>query len=232
MRVASTIQALALLMALLNLSGCVSPLQKAPLVDRYQNLVNASQLQQSRTRIDGAQSKVLAVILSKNTQTSLAFNAELKERFKSVSGSMTLNHAAIAGDVDIVLSQDGLIGALLAPLKSTFKEVRLVNSIPEGFEGGADYVGILDLDLNYVSLDSKWEPSPIIHIDHTANCSINFIDGNLVAGPDVMANVLYKQETPPRFADANNRDFIFAVKQARSSLITLFAQKVKASVTP
>lgn len=232
MRFKTVRQASVLVVLFVGLYGCVSPLQKEPLVDRYQNLVNAAQLQQSRTRIDGAQSKILAVILSKNTQTSLAFNAELRDRFKSVKGSMTLNHAAIAGDVDIVLSQDGLMGALLAPLKSTFKEVRLVNSIPEGFEGGADYVGILDLDLNYVSLDSKWEPSPIIHIDHTANCSINFIDGNLVAGPDVMANVLYKQETPARFADANNRDFIFAVKQARTSLIDVFAQKIKASVTP
>lgn len=212
--------------------GCATPIVKEPLVDRYQNLVNGSELTQSRTRIGGAGSKTLAVIFSKNTQTSLAFNAELRERFKTTTGSMTFNHEAIASDVNIVLSEQGLMGALLAPLKSTFKEVRLANNIPEAFEGGADYVGILDLDLNYVSLDSKWEPSSVLHIDHAANCSINFIDQNLVAGPDIRANVLYKQETIPKFADANNRDFIFAIKNARTSLIEKFARNVQSAVTP
>ena len=232
MRLETAIQALAVIIVSMSISGCGLPIKKEPLVDRYHNLVNESQLTQSRTQIEGAKSKVLAVILSKNTQSSLSFNASLRERFKSTTGSMTLNHGAIASDVDIVLSEEALLGALFVPLKSTFKEVRLANSIPEAFEGGADYVGVLDLNLNYVSLDSKWEPSPIIHIDHIANCSINFIDGNLVAGPDIAANVLYKQETEPKFPDANNRDFIFSVKKARSSLIELFARNVKASVTP
>lgn len=232
MRVETAIRALALVIVLISMSGCGLPIKKEPLVDRYHNLVDGSQLRQSRTQIKGAKSKILAVILSKNTQSSLAFNASLRERFKSTAGSMTLNHEAIASDVDIVLSQEGLMGALFAPLKSTFKEVRLANSIPEAFEGGADYVGILDLNLNYVSLDSEWEPSPVIHIDHTANCSINFIDGDLIAGPDIEANVLYKQETTPKFPDANNRDFIFSVKKARTSLVEQFAKNIKASVTP
>jgi hypothetical protein len=145
---------------------------------------------------------------------------------------VNLGGLAIASDVDIVLSEKGLMGALFAPLKSTFKEVRLANSIPEAFEGGADYVGVLDLNLNYVSLDSKWEPSPIMHIDHIANCSINFIDGDLTAGPDILTNVLYKQETKPMFPDANNRAFIFSVKQARTSLVESFAKNIKASVIP
>lgn len=213
------------------LSGCGLPLRE-PLVDRYQNLVDRSQLQQSRVRIEGAKSKVLTVVVSKNTQTSLAFNAQLAKQFQSTLGSMTLNHDAISSDVNIVLSEKGLMGALFVPLKESFKEVRLANSIPEAFEGGADYVGILDLDLNYVSLDSKYSPSPILHIDHIANCSINFIDGNLVAGPDVVARVTYKQETEARFPDANNRNFIFAVKQARTALIESFSKQVKASVSP
>ena len=54
----------------------------------------------------------------------------------------------------------------------------------------------------------------------------------LVSGPDVVANVRYKQETEPKFPDANNRDFIFAVKQARSALIKSFAAEVKAAVSP
>lgn len=228
----ASLKALAAGIVMLGFLGCATPLKKAPVGDRYQNLINASQLTQSRTQIDHSRSKVLAVVLSMNTQTSLAFNAELQQRFKSFSGAMTLNHEAIHDDVDIVLSQDGLMGALLAPLKARFKEVRLVNHIPEGFESGADYVAILDLDLNYLSLDSEWEPSSILHIDHTANCSVIFIDGELVAGPDIVANVLYKQETPARFADANNRDFIFAVKQARTTLIKLFEQKVNTSVLP
>lgn len=232
MRAGAAVRFFTLFMTILMLSACGLPIKKAPLHDRYHNLADPSQIKQSRTHIEDAKSKVLAVILSKNTQDSLAFNAELKKRFKSTTGSMTLNHGAIASDVDIVLSEEGLLGGLFAPLKTAFKEVRVVNSIPEAFEGGADYVGILDLDLNYVSLDSKWNPSPIIHIDHTANCSINFIDGNLVGGPDIVANVLYKQETEPKFADANNRDFIFAVKQARSGLIDAFTKKVNAAVSP
>lgn len=232
MRAGTAVRFSALLISTVLLSACGLPVKKAPQHDRYYNLADPAQIKQSRLHIEGAKSKVLAVILSKNTQDSLVFNAELKKRFKSTSGSMTLNHGAIASDVDIVLSEEGLMGGLFAPLKAAFKEVRVVNSIPEAFEGGADYVGILDLDLNYVSLDSKWNPSPIMHIDHTANCSINFIDGNLVGGPDIVANVLYKQETEPKFPDANNRDFIFAVKQARSGLIDAFTKKVNASVSP
>lgn len=232
MRAGTVVRFFTLSMSIVMLSGCGLPIKKGPQLDRYYNLADSSQIKQERTHIEGAKSKVLAVILSKNTHDSLAFNAELKKRFKSSTGSMTLNHGAIASDVDIVLSGEGLMGGLLAPLKAAFKEVRVVNSIPEAFEGGADYVGILDLNLNYVSLDSKWTPSPIIHIDHTANCSINFIDGNLVGGPDIVANVLYKQETEPKFPDANNRDFIFAVKQARSGLIDAFTKKINASVSP
>lgn len=231
MRVETAARLMAVLLAL-SLSGCGLPLKKAPLVDRYQGLVDRSELRQSRARIDGAKTKVLAVVFSKNTQASLAFNAELNQRFHSTIGSMTLNHEAIGSDVDIVLSEQGLLGALFVPLKAAFKEVRLAGSIPEAFEGGADYVGVLDLDLNYISLDSKYTPSPIMHIDHIANCSINFIDGELVSGPDVVANVRYKQETEPKFPDANNRDFIFAVKQARSALIKSFAAEVKAAVSP
>jgi len=228
---AKTVAGTVAIVLALGMSGCGMPL-KPPQVDRYQNLIESSQLKQSRTQITGARNKVLAVVMSKNTLSSLAFNAELAKRFHSTIGSMTLNHGAIASDVDIVLSEQGLMGALFVPLKAAFKEVRIANSIPEAFEGGADYVGILDMDLNFISLDSKTEPSKIVHIDHIANCSINFIDQNLVAGPDVAANVTYKQETPAMFPDANNRNFIFAVKKARASLIESFTHKVKATVSP
>lgn len=215
----------------LGMSGCTFPV-KAPRVDRYQNIIESSQLQQSRVHINGAKTKVLAVVMSKNTQSSLAFNAELAKRFHTTLGSMTLNHEAFAADADIVMSEQGLMGSLFVPLKAAFKEVRIANSIPEAFEGGADYVGVMDMDLNYISLDSKTQPTKILHIDHIANCSINFIDQNLVAGPDVVANVTYKQETPAMFADANNRNFLFAVKKARAGLIESFTKQVNASVSP
>lgn len=230
MKVGEAVRWMAVVVAM-SMAGCGLPV-KPDLVDRYQDLVEGAQIKQSRTRIDGANAKVLAVVFSKNTQASLAFNAELRKRFQSTLGSMTLNHGAIEGDVQIVLSEEGLLGALFLPLREAFKEVRVANNIPEAFEGGADYVGILDLDLNYVSLDSKYSPSDMMHIDHIANGSINFIDGDLVAGPDVVAKVLYKQETKPRFPDANNREFIFAVKKARTALIESFSDKVKASVAP
>ena len=218
--------------AVLGLSACAGPPVKAPLVDRYTNLIEGAQLKPGPTRIDGARDKVLAVVFSQNTVHSLAFNAELKKRLTSLSGAMTLNYGAIEEDVNVVLSEDGLLGALFLPLKNSFKEVRLVKSIPEGFEGGADYVGVLDLDLYFVNLDSKYEPTPIIHNNHTANCSISFIDPDLVVGPDVVSKTLYKQETTPKFADANNRDFLYAVKTARGMLVSDFTAKVNAAVAP
>ncbi|WP_410209594.1 hypothetical protein [Aquirhabdus sp.] len=215
-----------------SLTSCATLPLKAPLEDRYVNLVNEDQLNQSRTHIENAKSKVLAVVFSKNTVNSLTYNAVLRERLSTVIGSMSLNPDEIAEDREIVLSEQGLMGALFLPLKTVFKEVRIVKSIPEGFEGGADYVGVMDLDLNFINLDSKFTPSSIIHNDHTANCSIIFIDPNLVAGPDVIANVKHRQETTPKFAGANNRDFMYAVKIARTKLVKSFAAQVKTAVSP
>ncbi|MGV2480751.1 UNVERIFIED_CONTAM: hypothetical protein IGO34_28585, partial [Salmonella enterica subsp. enterica serovar Weltevreden] len=85
----------------------------------------------------------------------------------------------LAADVDAVLSDERLTSALFGPLRSSFREVQLVRDIPEGFESGADYVGILDLDLN-MDIESSF---PSQRIKHVAKVSLLFIDPELGAGP-------------------------------------------------
>lgn len=210
------------------ISGCIGPVVKPPLTDRFDGIIDASELAQGNKEITATKGKTLAVIFTKNTYQTLKFNAELLKRFQSAGGSLTLNYKAAQDDAGIVLSEEQLMGALMLPLRSAFKATSIAPDIPSAFEGGADLVALVDLDLNYVGTDSRYAPSPIIHITHTANSSVIFIDKELSAGPDVKVAVEHKQATAAKGPDGNNRDFLYAVKQARSKMVAEWQQNLSA----
>lgn len=170
----------------------------------------------TRTAIRGARDKKLTVVFSKTTGYSREFNDLMRRQYSAWVVQFSLPH--LAADVDAVLSDERLTSALFGPLRSSFREVQLVRDIPEGFESGADYVGILDLDLN-MDIESSF---PSQRIKHIAKVSLLFIDPELGAGPLVSSGQEHLQETFAKGADGNIRDTLYAVKTARTKMLSDF----------
>lgn len=218
---------LMVLFLLSGLTGCASgglPFSRPPSLPALTGLADNQSLTATRPAISRAGDKKLAIVLSRTTGFSRDFNDAQKRQYSAWIAQFNLSH--LASDGDAVFSDDRLMAALFASLRKTFKEVRLVRDIPEGFESGADYVGVLDLDLNQVLLSSF----PSQHQKHTANVSLLFIDPELVAGPLVAAQVEHDQSTMAKGADGNIRSTLFAVKTARTRMLgdfeADFARKV------
>lgn len=194
------------------------PITSPPQEDRLSGLATNSQLKPGAERIEQAKSKVLAIVYSVNVPKQLASNQELMSRFDGTNlvSSVFAGGAAAKEDGMIVFSSDRLLEAVLAGVKDRFKEVVLAKDLPDAFDKGADVVGILDLRLAYV-----WDSSETRKMvyEHTANTSMLFINRRLEAGPEAVANITYKQDTPAAGADANNRDFTVAVKDARTQMV-------------
>lgn len=219
--------ALMVLLLLSGLTACASgglPFSRPPSLPALTGLADNQSLTATRPAITQAGSKKLAIVLSRTTGFSRDFNDAQKRQYGAWISQFNLAH--LASDGDAVFADDRLMSALFASLRKTFKDVRLVRDIPEGFESGADYVGVLDLDLNQVLLSSF----PSQRQQHTANVSLLFIDPELVAGPLVSAQVEHLQETMAKGADGNIRSTLFAVKTARTRMLgdfeTDFARKV------
>jgi len=212
----------------LGLAGCASssesPFSRPPSEPPLTGLIDQP-TEVSRSSLTGAGNKVLAVALSKNVGYSRTFTDAMRRQYSAWTVQFNLPH--LAADVDAVLSDDRLMAALFAPMRSRFKEVRLVRDVPEGFESGADYVGILDLDLNLQAL-STFPKQRNLHI---ANASLLILDPDLVAGPLVKAEVQYEQETMAKGADGNIRDTMYAIKTTREKMLTAFEQDFVAKVS-
>lgn len=213
------------LFLLLGLAGCAGlPFSRPASLPALTGLVDNQSLVPTRPAIAGAGGKRLAVVLSRTTGFSRDFNDAQRRQYGAWISQFHLAHLATDGDA--VFSDDRLMSALFASLRRTFQEVRLVRDIPEGFESGADYVGVLDLDLNQELLSSF----PSQRQKHTANVSLLFIDPELVAGPLVSARVEQDQSTKAKGADGNIRDTLYAVKTARTRMLgdfeADFARKV------
>lgn len=219
--------ALMVLLLLSGLTACASgglPFSRPPSLPALTGLADNQSLTATRPAITQAGSKKLAIVLSRTTGFSRDFNDAQKRQYGAWISQFNLAH--LASDGDAVFADDRLMSALFASLRKTFKDVRLVRDIPEGFESGADYVGVLDLDLNQVLLSSF----PSQRQQHTANVSLLFIDPELMAGPLVSAQVEHLQETMAKGADGNIRSTLFAVKTARTRMLgdfeADFARKV------
>lgn len=170
----------------------------------------------TRTALTGTRDKVLAVVLTRNVAHSRTLNDTMRRQYTAWSVEFKLPH--LAADIDGVLSDERLMSVLFAPMRSAFKEVRLVRDIPEGFESGADYVGVLDLDLNHEELATF----PTQRQMHTAKVSLLVIDPQLVAGPAVTAQVVHEQATGVKGVDGNIRDSLYAIKTSRTQMLEQF----------
>lgn len=178
----------------------------------------------SRNGLSGVSTKVLAVVLSKNTAASRTLNDTMRRQYTGWTVQFNLPH--LAADVEGVLSDDRLMSVLFAPMRSSFKEVRLVRDIPEGFESGADYVGILDVDLRLDELSTF----PTQKNKHTANVSLLVLDQQLVAGPLVAVKAEHMQDTMAKGADGNVRDALYAVKTVRGQMLSAFEADFAAKI--
>jgi hypothetical protein len=210
----------------LGLSACASspnpfdrPPSEAPLVGLMDQPPAIT-----RETLSGAATKTLAVVLSKNTAASRTLNDTLRRQYGAWTVQFNLPH--LAADVEGVLSDERLMSVLFAPMRSSFKEVRLVRDIPEGFESGADYVGVLDVDLR---LDAQ-STFPKQKNKHVASTSLLILDPQLTAGPLVAAQVEHMQETFAKGADGNVRDTLYAIKNARSEMLSKFEADFAAKI--
>jgi hypothetical protein len=178
----------------------------------------------SRHSLKGVGTKVLAVVLSKNTADSRTLNDTMRRQYTGWTVQFNLPH--LAADVEGVLSDDRLMSVVFAPMRTSFKEVRLVRDVPEGFESGADYVGILDVDLRLDALSTF----PTQKNKHIANVSLLVLDQHLVAGPLVAAKGEHMQNTMAKGADGNVRDALYAVKTARGQMLRDFEADFAAKI--
>lgn len=206
--------------------GCASPEQfTRPASEPPLSGLMNQQPQATRSSLTGARSKVLAVVLTKNVGHSRTLNDAMRRKFTAWTVQFSLPH--LAADVEGVLSDERLMSVLFAPMRNVFREVRLVRDIPEGFEGGADYVGVLDLDLNILELATF----PTQKFKHTANASLLVIDRQLVAGPLIAVQVEDLQATGVKGADGNIRDSLYAIKTSRAKMLEGFKVDFESKVT-
>lgn len=208
----------------LGLTGCAAPpFSRPPSEPPLTGLVE-KQPQLTRTSLAGVRTKTLAVVLTRNVGHSRTLNDTMRRQFTAWTVQFNLAH--LVTDAEGVLSDERLMSVLFAPMRSAFKDVRLVRDIPEGFESGADYVGVLDLDLNFQELATF----PTQKLKHTANTSLLVIDPQLVAGPLVTAQVEHEQATMAKGADGNIRDSLYAVKTSRTRMLEKFKADFESKV--
>lgn len=208
----------------MSLVGCAGPPFSRPPSEPSLTGLMEKQPQLTHTSLAGVRTKVLAVVLTRNVGHSRTLNDAMRRQFATWTAQFNLPH--LATDVEGVLSDERLMSVLFSPMRSAFKEVRLVRDIPEGFESGADYVGVLDLDLNIQELATF----PTQKLKHTANTSLLVIDPQLVAGPLVTAQVEHEQATMAKGADGNIRDSLYAVKTSRTRMLEKFKADFESKV--
>lgn len=198
---------------------------------RYEGLIDEADVRLSRDRIVDAQSKTLAVVLSSNVPNAFDYNAQLRASFGDPSQTMSKQASGLVDDLDIIFSNDRIVGALLDPLRARFKNVTIVKDMPAGFEGGADYVGILDLSFSVRDADYMQSMRGLLVIPHTANASMVFFDPNLAGGPEVVADIAYEQRSPARGPDANNLEILTTIKNVRTKMAQTFAEQVALKIS-
>jgi len=215
------------------LAACGGPLPYKPEVSsRYQNLIAESELISGPGALTGTRTKKLAIVFSSNVKDMADYNEKLKKNFSSSLYTWTSTSSELTNDIDIVFSNERLLSVLLAGVKARFASVSFENDISTGFESGADYVGIVDIQLGADQPDFAATFDGIIRLNHTANASLIIIDPSLKAGPDIVANIAHLQNTPGKGPDGNLREMLLNIKIARSKMIAEFAGQVDRKIKP
>lgn len=222
-----------LMLVLIVLTGCahkdfpVNPIYGNPL----QGLVPQGQLQTTQATITGASTKKLALVRSNNVSSALRYNAEVLDWRRWATATYTsTDQQALLNQIAEQVSEDKLLlESLLTPLRASFKEVFLAADVVEGFEKGADYVGIFDMQSSLTDRMSKFVPGPL-DWDDVSKVSVVFIDRKLVAGPDVRVNVVTTTKVQPQFANANTRIALSKLQENRVETVKEFDQKIRAVV--
>ena len=218
------------------LTGCASGSHREYPVnpmygDSLQGLVPQGQLQMTRSTITGAGTKKLALVRSANVASALAYNAEVLEWRRWATATYTdVDQQPLLNQIAEQVSADKLLlESLLTPLRSSFREVVLAADVVEGFQNGADYVGIFDLQSSLTDRMSKYIPGPIDY-DYVSRVSVIFIDRLLTAGPDVRADVTTKTYGQPLGANANTRMALSKLQENRVATVNEFDKKIRAAV--
>lgn len=224
-----------LLSFLLPLSSvaCVSVLKTPAQEDPLTGLVSRSQLKNAVGNLPSVKDKKLALIYSVNVPKTLDVNRQLASRFgDSMTAFLTSSSTALGEDASIVFSAEKLLDACFEPLKKRFQSVSLASDLPDAFSKGADYVGIVDLRLEYLINENDPDHAKHTHmvITHISNISILLINRKLEAGPNLVSNVEHQQRTIAAGAEANNRDFINNVRLARVKMLRAFQSHISEKI--
>lgn len=219
------------------LAGCASGHRDYPANPQYgdplQGLVQPGQLQMSRAAISGASGKKLALVRSANVESALRYNAAVLDwRRWATATYINVDQQQLLNQIAEQVSTDKLfLESLLTPLRSSFKEVVLAADVVDGFEKGADYVGIFDLQSSLTDRMSKLMPGPL-DWDNVSRVSVVFVDRQLVAGPDVRVDVVTKTYETPQGAHANTRIALGKMQENRVGTVSEFDKRVRAVVKP
>lgn len=215
------------IMFLIFLTGCaLSPVVTPQQEDRLTGLIQASQLRPGAALLTNTSNTKLAVVYSVNLPKSLEVNTTLLSRFTGFLSQLFTLDFDSGSDAAIVLSSDRLLKGLTEPLRERFQNVVIAKDIRDGFTQGADLVAVLDLRLAY---EFHEDPNhKLMNFTHTANASYLFVNRRLEQGPDLIAYVSHKQSTPATGAEANNRDFLVNVREARVKMLKTLSQEFEA----
>lgn len=110
-------------------------------------------------------------------------------------------------------------------LKPKFATVIEATTVQEAFDKGIDYVGILDIRLEYTDLSSKTEPGPLTE-RNIADLSVLFIDKNYEASPDIMVKNTSIETFQPIKPDTNIKNTLDILKRARDKTLNEFEAKL------
>jgi hypothetical protein len=196
--------------------------------DRLEGLMPQEMLKTTRPMITGASTKKLALVRSSNVSSALKYNAEVLEwRRWATATYVSEGQQSLLNQIAEQVSSDSLfLESLLHPLRSSFREVVIATDVVEGFERGADYVGIFDLQSSQIDRMSKYNPGPL-DWDDVSKLSIVFIDRQLIAGPDIHVSVTTTTYEKPQFANANTRVALSKIQENRVATVNEFERKIR-----
>ena len=192
-----------------------SPPQK----DRLINIVDQNNIKYgSKDKvITGTACYKLAIIKSANVDEQINAYQKFVEWYLKLIKSYASNSAPLISEANTFISGNQYYEKAVGLLKSRFSSTVEAKNLKEAFEQGADYVAIIDIKLEFKTLNKPDSP-----ITNTADISMLVIDKMLNAAPDILIQNTVVNNYEGTGPDENFKKETAFLKAARDKTLSKF----------
>lgn len=192
-----------------------SPPQK----DRLINIVDQNNIKYgSKDKvITGTANYKLAIIKSANVDEQINAYQKFVEWYLKLIKSYASNSAPLISEANTFISGNQYYEKAVGLLKSRFSSTVEAKNLKEAFEQGADYVAIIDIKLEFKTLNKPDSP-----ITNTADISMLVIDKMLNAAPDILIQNTVVNNYEGTGPDENFKKETAFLKAARDKTLSEF----------